>query len=39
MDLVLNKRVKMAQWLRALVDLTEDLGSNPSTHMAANNCL
>ena len=29
---------EMAQWLRALAALPEDLGSNPSTHMAAHNC-
>ena len=26
-------------WLRALTVLLEDLGSIPSTHMAAHNCL
>ena len=29
----------MAQWLRALTALPEDLGSTPSIHMAAHNCL
>jgi hypothetical protein len=29
----------MAQCLRALAALPEDLGSIPSTHMAAHNCL
>ena len=29
----------MAQWLRELVTLPEDLGSFPSTHMATHNCL
>ena len=28
----------IVQWLRALTDLPEDLGSIPSTHMAAHNC-
>jgi hypothetical protein len=28
-----------AQWLRALAALPEDLGSIPSTHTAAHNCL
>lgn len=28
------------EWLRVLLDtLTEDLGSNPSPYMGANNCL
>ena len=31
--------LEMAQWLRALVALPEDLGSIPSTHMAALNYL
>ena len=30
---------EMAQWLGALTALPEDLGSIPSTHMAAHNCL
>jgi hypothetical protein len=30
---------EIAQQLRALAALPEDLGSIPSTHMAANNCL
>jgi hypothetical protein len=30
---------EMAQWLRALAVLLENLGSIPSTHMAAHNCL
>ena len=30
---------EMAQWLRTLAVLPEDLGSIPSTHMTANNCL
>ena len=30
---------QMAQWLRALPALPEDLGSIPSTHVAAHNCL
>jgi hypothetical protein len=29
----------MAQQLRALITVPEDLGSNPNTHMAAHNCL
>ena len=29
----------MAQWLRALAALPEDLGSTPSNHMVAHNCL
>ena len=29
----------MTQWLRALTALTEELGSIPSTYMAAHNCL
>ena len=29
----------MAQWLRALAPLREDLGSIPSTHMETHNCL
>lgn len=28
----------MAQWLRLLVDLPEDSGSDPCTHMPAYNC-
>ena len=30
---------KMAQQLRTLTTLPEDLESNPSTHLAAHNCL
>jgi hypothetical protein len=30
---------EMAQQLRALAALAEDLGSIPSTHTAAHNCL
>jgi hypothetical protein len=30
---------EMAQWLKALTVLPEDLGSNLSTHMAAHNYL
>jgi hypothetical protein len=30
---------EMTQWLRALTAFPEDLGSIPSTHMAAHNCL
>jgi hypothetical protein len=30
---------EMAQWLRVLATLSEDPGSIPSTHMAANNHL
>ena len=30
---------KMAQWLRALAALSEDLSSAPSTHMVAHNSL
>ena len=30
---------EMAQWLRALSDLPEDLGSVPSTYVAAHSCL
>ncbi|CAH6901579.1 Dclk2 [Phodopus roborovskii] len=30
---------EMAQWLRALAALPEDLGSVPSTHMATHSCL
>ena len=30
---------EMAQWLRALTAPPEDLGSIPSTHMAAHSCL
>jgi hypothetical protein len=30
---------EMAQQLRALAALPEDLGSIPSTHMVAHNCL
>ena len=30
---------EIAQWLRVLTAFPEDLGSNPSTHMAAHNCL
>jgi hypothetical protein len=30
---------EMAQWLRALAALSEDLDSIPSSHMAAHNCL
>ncbi|KAL6048389.1 hypothetical protein STEG23_000082 [Scotinomys teguina] len=30
---------KMAQWLGALTALPKDPGSNPSTHIAANNYL
>ena len=30
---------EMAQWLRALAALTEDLGSIPTNHMVANNDL
>jgi hypothetical protein len=29
----------MAQWLRALAALSENLGSIPRIHMAAHNCL
>ena len=29
---------KIAQWLKALTTLPEDLGSIPSIHMAAHNC-
>ena len=29
---------EMAEWLRALAALLEDLGSIPSTHMAVQNC-
>lgn len=29
----------MGQWLKALVALQEDLGSIPSTHMMAQDCL
>lgn len=29
----------MAQWLRALVDLPEDLGSILNTHVVAHNCV
>jgi hypothetical protein len=30
---------EMAEWLRALAALPEDLGLIPSTHMVAYNCL
>lgn len=30
---------EMAQWLRAVAMLSEDLGLTPSTHMAAHNLL
>lgn len=30
---------QMVQWLKALVALTDDLGSGPRTHMAAHNHL
>ena len=30
---------EMGQWLGPLMVLPEDLGSIPSTHMAAHNCL
>jgi hypothetical protein len=30
---------EMAQWLRQLTALPEDLGSMPSIHVAAHNCL
>jgi hypothetical protein len=30
---------EMAQWLKALDALPEDLGEIPSTHMAAHSCL
>jgi len=29
---------EMAQWLRALAALSEDLGSIPGTHMSVQNC-
>lgn len=29
----------MAQWLRSLVDLPEDLGLIPSIDMASHNCM
>ena len=29
----------MAQWLKELAAILEDLGSNPCTNMAAHNCL
>jgi hypothetical protein len=39
----LNKKIigagEMAWWLRTLAALLEDLGSIPSTHKAAHNCL
>lgn len=34
-----NKAGEMVQQLRALTALPEDLGSIPSTHMAAHACL
>lgn len=30
---------EMAEWLRILVVLSEDMGLIPSTHIAAHNCL
>ena len=33
-----QKAGEMAQWLRALAALREDLGSIPSTHKAAHSC-
>ena len=30
---------EMVQWLRTLAVSLEDLGSSPSTYMAAHNCL
>lgn len=37
-DCVLRAK-EMTQMLRALIVLPEDLGSNPSNHVAAHNCL
>jgi hypothetical protein len=34
----LKQAGEMAQWVRALVALAEDLGSVPSTYKAAYNC-
>ena len=34
-----NRAGEVAQQLRALADLPEDLGSIPNTHMATHNCL
>jgi hypothetical protein len=34
-----GKTGEMAQWLRTLAALADDLGSVPNTHMAVQNCL
>jgi len=39
MKIILWGARAMAQWLRALTALPEDLGSIPSNDMAAHNCL
>jgi hypothetical protein len=39
MIITLSRAGKMAQWLRALTSLPEDIDSIPNTHLAAHNCL